>query len=144
MTTPDPGEVPLLQALVAGEHAAVYGYGLLGARLSGALRGAAGDADDRHRLRRDALTAQLQARSAPVPAAQGAYDVAVADEAGALALAVRLEEGVAVLWRDLVAGTDDRGLRRLAVAGLTECAVRAARWREAQGRPPTVALPGQP
>jgi hypothetical protein len=67
--------------------------------------------------------------------------VATADEA--LALAVRLEEGLALRWRDLVGGTDERPLRELAVAGLQECAVRAAQWRRRAGSAPsTVALPG--
>lgn len=141
--TPDPGEVRLLQALLAAEHAAVYGYGVLGARLSGALRELAGDADDAHRLRRDSLAARLRERQAEQPVPAAAYDVAVAGQAQAVALAVTLEQGLSVRWRDLVAGTDDRALRALAVAGLTETAVRAARWRRARAAgPPTVALPG--
>ena len=48
-----------------------------------------------------------------------------------------------VRWRDLVGGTDEAALRRLAIAGLTESAVRAAQWRQVAGiRPVTVALPG--
>jgi hypothetical protein len=71
------------------------------------------------------------------------YDVAVADAPAALQLAVRLEAGLSVRWRDLVAGTDDQALRRLAVAGLQETAVRAAQWRRRAGvTPATVALPG--
>ena len=67
----------------------------------------------------------------------------VATAPDAFALAVRLEEGLAVRWRDLVGGTDDTGLRTVGVAGLTEVAVRAAQWRGALGVvPPTVALPG--
>ena len=61
----------------------------------------------------------------------------------ALALAIRIEEGMALRWRDLVAGTDDRPLRELALAGLRECALRAAQWRRQAGiAPATVALPG--
>jgi hypothetical protein len=67
----------------------------------------------------------------------------VAGRPQALALAVRLEEGLAGRWRDLVGGTDDRDLRRTGVSGLQECAVRAAAWRRLAGRRPgTVALPG--
>lgn len=138
-------EVDLLQSLLAGEHAAVYGYGVLGARLDDALRAAAQAADDAHRARRDELTALLRGRGAQVPVTLAAYDVAVAGTPAALALAVRLEEGLGVRWRDLVGGTDDAGLRRLGVAGLTATAVRAAQWRAALGvQPPTVALPGTP
>jgi hypothetical protein len=135
--------VPLLTVLLEAEHAAVYGYGVLGARLDEQARLLALSAYDSHRARRDQLAARLRERGGdPQPAPPG-YDVAVASAAEALALAVRLEEGLATRWRDLVAGTGERALRELAVAGLQECAVRAAQWRRRAGVvPPTVALPG--
>lgn len=136
-------EVTRLQALLAAEHAAIYGYGVLGARLDDLLRSRAQQADDAHRTCRDTLTRLLRTRGADAPVTQAAYDVAVATQPDALALAVRLEEGLGVRWRDLVGGTDDAILRRLGVAGLTGTAVRAAQWRLSLGvRPPTVALPG--
>lgn len=136
-------ETDLLRALVEAEHAAIYGYGVLGGRLSDPLREAAQRADDAHRARRDQLAVLLQARRAEVPPTQAAYDVAVSRPGAALALAVRLEEGMALRWRDLVGGTDDRTLRKLGVDALTESAVRATQWRRALGRRPgTVALPG--
>lgn len=136
-------EVELLQTLLAAEHAAIYGYGVLGARLADAARELAQQADDAHRARRDSLAELLRNRGAAVPVTMAAYDVAVSGAPEALALAVRLEEGLAVRWRDLVGGTDDAVLRSLGVRGLTETAVRAARWRLAGGlRPGTVALPG--
>lgn len=136
-------EIGLLQTLLAAEHAAVYGYGVLGARLDDALRARAQDAVDAHRARRDELSRVLRSRGAAVPATRAAYDVSVSGPLDALALAVRLEEGLGVRWRDLVGGTDDPNLRRLGVAALTGTAVRAAQWRSALSvRPPTVALPG--
>ena len=135
-------EVDLLSALVAAEHAAVYAYGVLGARLDDADQERARAADDAHRVRRDALADLLRERGAPVPASLPAYDVAARGPDDARELAVRVEEGLALRWRDLVGGTDDAELRRLAVSGLTEAAVRAARWRRSLGRPATVALPG--
>jgi hypothetical protein len=136
-------EVDLLAELLEAAHAAVYGYGVLGARLDEASRRAALAAFDVHRARRDALSAQLRARGAEPEPGLPAYDVEVADAAAARALAVRLEEGMALRWRDLVGGTDDVELRRLALSGLQETAVRAATWRELSGTGPvTVALPG--
>lgn len=136
-------DTDLLAAALQAEHAAVYGYGVLGGRLDDATRDAALTAVDSHRNRRDLLTAALTARRAEVPVTQAAYDVVVADRAGALLLAVRLEEGMAQRWHDLLAGTDDVELRRLALAGLTETAVRATQWRvRARVSPATVALPG--
>jgi hypothetical protein len=136
-------EVDLLAELLEAAHAAVYGYGVLGARLDEAARRAALAAFDVHRARRDALAAQLRARGTEPEPGLPAYDVAVADAPAAVALAVRLEEGMALRWRDLVGGTDDVELRRLALSGLQETAVRAATWRELGGTGPvTVALPG--
>jgi hypothetical protein len=136
-------EVELLAELLQSEHEVVYGYGVLGARLDEQTRRQALAAFDVHRARRDALAAQLRARGVEPEPTEAAYDVAVGDAAGAVALAVRLEEGMALRWRDLVGGTDDDGLRRLALSGLQETAVRAATWRRvAGGGPVTVALPG--
>ncbi len=141
MRSPD---VDLLTVLLEAEHAAVFGYGTLGARLDASTRPAALTAFDAHRARRDSLAARLRERGAPAPVALPAYDVEVADAAGALALAVRLEEGLSARWLDLVRGAAEAPLRALGVAGLTETAVRAASWRRTAGvRPATVALPGQ-
>jgi hypothetical protein len=139
--------VPLLATLLEAEHATVYGYGVLGARLDDAGRDRARTALDSHRARRDQLDRLLRERGAEPEPSEPAYDVDAPTPEAALALAVRLEEGVAVRWRDLVAGTTpeppDAALRSLAVAGLTECAVRAAQWRQVAGTGPiTVALPG--
>ena len=135
--------VPLLTTLLEAEHAAVYGYGVLGARLPDEPRALARSAYDAHRVRRDQLVARLAERGGDPEPPPPAYDVAVATPDEALALAVTLEEGLAVRWRDLVAGTDDRQLRELGLAGLRECALRAAQWRKASGiSPATLALPG--
>lgn len=134
----------LLAELLEAEHAALYGYGVLGARLDDDTRAVAQAAAEAHRSARDRLAELLRAAGAAPPSALPAYDVAVAGPPQALELAVALEEGLSVRWLDLVGGTDDRGLRRLAVDGLTETAVRAASWRELLGRlPTTVALPGR-
>lgn len=135
--------VPLLAELLEAEHAAVYGYGLLGARLAEAARRDAQLAFDGHRGRRDQLVARLREHGADPEPPPPAYDVQVRSAQEALELAVRLEEGLAVRWRDLVGGTDDAPLRSLALAGLQESAIRAAQWRRRAGvSPPTVALPG--
>lgn len=132
-----------LLALVEAEHAAIYAYGVLGARLGDTDRRTALTAYDSHRARRDQVIAALQASGRTAPAPLPAYDVAVATQASALALAVRIEVGLSLRWRDLISDTDERSLRQLAVAGLQETAVRAAQWRKRAGIVPvTVALPG--
>src|SRR3954470_12407637 len=125
-----------LRALVEAEHAAVYGYGVLGARLDDVSPRAALLASDSHRARPDQVSAALRAAGGEVPAPLAAYDVTVATPAEALALAIRIEEDLALRWHDLVGDTDDVALRQLGIAGLQECAVRAAQWRQRAGITP--------
>ena len=133
----------LLSALLAAEHAAVFGYGVLGARLDDATRRTALTAYDSHRARRDQLEGLLRGLGETPPSPAAGYDVATPTRESALALAVRLEEGLSLRWRDLVGGTDDRTLRTLAIGGLQETAVRAATWRVLAGDAAvTLAFPG--
>ncbi len=129
-----------LVGLLEAEHAAIYAYGVLGARLDVGTRRLALSAFDAHRASRDALQGLLAERRLAVPAPAPAYDVTVADRAQALELAVRIEDDLAGRWHDLVA---DPVLRARAVQGLRDSAVRAALWRRAAGqRPWTQAFPG--
>lgn len=137
-------DTDLLMGLLAAEHAAVYAYGVLGARLDEATRTVALQAFDAHRTLRSALTVRLQALGAEPPSPLAAYDVTVANRAQALRLAIEIETRDGVLWRDLVATTLDPTLRPMAVQALVATAVRAARWRKLAGvRPLTEAFPGQ-
>lgn len=136
-------ELRLLEELLEATHAALYGYGVLGARLDAPTRRVAQAAAGAHRGVRDELADLLRDAGAVPPSAQPAYDVAVDGSSQALALAVTLEEGLSVRWLDLVGGTDDVGLRRLGVDELTRAAVRATSWRLLSGGlPATLPLPG--
>ena len=131
-------EITALQTALAGEHAAIYGYGVAGAHLTGSQRRLAVVADATHRARRDQLRDLLQARGAtPVAAAPG-YRLphAVRTPAQARLLAVQLEERLARVWVDAVADLR-RDLRALAARSLQDAATRAAVWRGG-----SVALPG--
>jgi len=128
---------------LAGEHAAIYGYGVLGAHLTGAPLDLARQAEAAHRGRRDALFLRLASASQAAPAAAPAYTLPfqVTDQSTALTLATQIEERTGAVWRAALAGVagDQRGL---ALDALTDCALRAARWRRASGQVPgTVALP---
>jgi hypothetical protein len=137
-------DTDLLVGLLAAEHAAVYAYGVLGARLDEATRDLALRAFDAHRELRSSLTTLLQALGADAPGPLAAYDVSARNRAQALGVAVDLEVKAGVLWRDLVAATEDPALRALGVEGLAESAVRAARWRRVAGlRPLTEPFPGK-
>jgi hypothetical protein len=133
----------LLTELLAAQHQAGYAYGVLGARLPDSTRSLALQALREHRADRDGLEALLRSRGLPVTGPAVAYAVSVASPAQAVALAVRVEDEVGVLWRDLVAVTDDAALRRLGTSGLVACAVRAVPWRRLAKLPLTVALPGE-
>lgn len=133
-------EVEALQSALAAEHAAVYAYGVIGAALDGQEEQLARTAVTAHRARRDRLAVTVRDAGDRPVAAQPAYDlpVPVVDAGSARALAVTVEERLAAVWADVVAGTT--GVRREGAAlALQDVAVRGAAWR---GR--TVAFPGLP
>ncbi|MCX5386020.1 ferritin-like domain-containing protein [Streptomyces sp. NBC_00083] len=126
------------QAALAAEHAAVYGYGALGGRLSGARATEAHEAATAHRSRRDALARTVRDLGGSPVASAAAYALpfAVPDAASALRLAADLEDRVGGVYADLVRSAEG-ALRRDAAAALREAAVRAVRWRGG-----SVAFPG--
>ncbi|MEU2262817.1 DUF4439 domain-containing protein [Streptomyces sp. NPDC019645] len=118
------------QAALAAEHAAVYGYGVVGGRVGEARRAEAMAAYSAHRARRDALERTVRELGGKAVAAQAAYVLpfAVPDAAAAVRLAALLEDRVAGVCSDLVRATGGP-LRQDAAVALREAAVRAARWR---------------
>ena len=135
-----PLAVRALQDALAAEEAASYGYGVVGAHLTGAALAEATADWIAHQRARDALQLSLQARGVqPVPAAV-AYQLPhqVQTPAQASSLAVILEDRVASAYLSLVALTD-QPLRQLGARGVRAAALRGAAWR---GR--TVAFPGLP
>ncbi|WP_233617542.1 MULTISPECIES: ferritin-like domain-containing protein [Actinomadura] len=142
---PVPGRsgAPALQDVLAAEHAAVYGYGVLGGRLAGELRATAKEMWDGHRSRRDAL---LSVMTADPVAAAPAYElpVRITDVRSAALLAAALEDGVVPGYVAL-AGASAPDLRVFAADGALRAAARAARWRARAGAAaPADAFPGLP
>lgn len=131
-------ELQALQAALAAEHAAVYGYGVVGGRIRRERRADAQTAYDAHRARRDALVREVRDMGGrPVAAAAGyALPFPVPDSAAAVRFAAELEDRVAGVYSDLVRACGGERRREAAVA-LREAAVRAARWRGE-----SVAFPG--
>jgi Domain of unknown function (DUF4439) len=134
------------QAALAAEQRAVFGYGLLGPRLSDAADRAAAHVDQAAHALLQAQTAAALAASSQEPdepAADYPDLYPVRDASAARALALRLEEQSAAAWRYLYAtaaaatGPSAATVRRQAQGGLIGSAVRALRWR---GRP--VPFPG--
>lgn len=134
-----------LTAALAAEEAAIYAYGVIGVNVSPADRAEARAAEAAHRARRDVLVSrldQLKASAAPAPAGyQLPFDVT--DRAGALKLAVHVEDGVAQAWRAALPATADAD-RSASLSALTDAAVRATRWRRLAGIAPlTLPFPGR-
>ncbi|MGA5727047.1 ferritin-like domain-containing protein [Streptomyces seoulensis] len=122
-------ELTALQAALAAEHAAVYGYGVVGGRIGAPRQGEARTAYDAHRAARDTLARSVRDLGGDPVAASPAYALpfSVADSSAALRLAAQLEERLAGVYADLVRATT--GSRRTtATASLRESAVRATRW----------------
>jgi hypothetical protein len=129
-----------LQAALAAEQAACYGYGVVGAYLSGSAAARAESDWVAHELARDSLSAAITAAGAdPVPAAV-AYQmpIQVRSAAQAAALAVILEQRVAEAYIGLV-GLTDLTLRALGARQIRDAALRATTWSHA-----TAAFPGLP
>ncbi|MEU2431153.1 MULTISPECIES: ferritin-like domain-containing protein [unclassified Streptomyces] len=118
------------QAALAAEHAAVYGYGVVGGRVAPARRAEATAAYEAHRARRDALERTVRDLGGKPVVADAAYVLPfpVPDAAAAVRLAAVLEDRVAGVYSDLVRAAEGP-LRREAAGALREAAVRAVRWR---------------
>lgn len=133
-----PTAVRALQAALAAEDSAVYGYGVAGAHLSGADRAAALRDWVAHENARDALTGMLTARGGAPVAAAAAYQLPfpVRNAPGAVSLAAFMEDRLAAVYLDLVA-LSDPALRAFGAAAVRTAALRAATWRGS-----TLAFPG--
>jgi hypothetical protein len=128
-------EVAALQGALAAEHAAVYGYGVVGAVLAGSGKPEAADAARAradwlaHQLARDSLEATLTKLGATPVAASAAYRLPfpVTSAESALRLAATLENGVTRAYLGVVA-VSDPVLRSFGARGMQTAAGRAAGW----------------
>ncbi len=133
-------KIAALQTALAAEHAAGYGYGVVGARSPKASRTTARSAYDAHRARRDELSRLIVARHSRPAAAAPSYTLPfpVRDETDARRLAIYLEEGTAASYANLVS-TSEGELRAFAARALLQAAIRASEWRRA-----SIPFPGLP
>jgi hypothetical protein len=130
--------VTALQAALAAENAAIFGYGVAGAHLTGSAQATAGQDWTGHNQSRDTLAAMISGRGAVPVAAQASYRLPfrVHETATAMALAAYLEDGVTQAYLGLVAVSDQR-LRQFGAIAVQAAAQRAASWRGS-----TQAFPG--
>lgn len=132
--------VSALQGALAAEHAAVYGYGVAGAMLTGAALAQARAGWTAHQVARDTLEAMLTRLGVTPVAASPAYQLpfAVTGPASARELAAALENGVTRAYLALVA-VNDPALRTFGAEAMQISANRATAWSGI-----TVAFPGMP
>jgi hypothetical protein len=147
-TAPDPDTVtvevgPVVDVMndtLAGEHAAIYAYGVIGGRLDYGSRPVrdATAAWEIHRERRIGLTALVEAGGETPVAAEPGYKLPndIDDVAAARTVAQVVEGRCAVLYATLAA-TATGEVRAYAVDALIDAAVRGYDWGA-----PTSALPG--
>jgi hypothetical protein len=132
--------ITALQDALAAEHAAVYGYGVVGAMLAGTELADARADWTVHQYARDTLVSMLTKLGATPVAASPAYRLpfAVTNAQSAVRLAVTVENGVTRAYLGLVA-TSNPALRAFAAQAMQASANRAAAWSGT-----TVAFPGMP
>ena len=132
--------VGALQAVLAAENAAVYGYGLAGAQLTGSRYTTAQQDWNLHRAARATVSSMITQRGGtPAPAAAAYRPPFAVNSAGsARALAALLEDGLVRAYLGLVA-LDDQALRTFGAGQMQSAAIRAAFWRGS-----TIAFPGLP
>ncbi|MCP3758663.1 ferritin-like domain-containing protein [Streptomyces sp. TBY4] len=118
------------QAALAAEHAAAYGYGVIGARTAAARSAEAREAYGDHLARRDALARTVRELGGSPRPSEAAYTLpfTVRTPADAQRLAAGIEDRVAGAYSDLVRAAEGP-LRREAADALSASALRAARWR---------------
>ncbi|WP_328301096.1 ferritin-like domain-containing protein [Streptomyces sp. NBC_00435] len=132
--TPEPSPAGRIleaaQSALAAEHAAAYGYGVIGARAAAARSAEAREAYAGHLARRDALARTVRDLGGSPRPSEAAYTLpfAVRTPADAERLAAGIEDRVAGAYSDLVRVAEGQ-LRREAADALSAAAVRAARWR---------------
>ncbi len=153
MTSPNTQSTGL-EPLLAGEHAAVYGYGAAGAVLvslsaPGVLISTVRSSYDAHRESRDALTEAIVAAGATPPAALPAYDVPfpLSDVAAVVRFLAGIEDRLCTAAATATGATNTASHRLLAVGVLEAAAVRALQLRLLGGATPAKAvipLPGLP
>ena len=126
---PASATIAALQAALAAEQAASYGYGVVGSHLTGPRFAAASADCVAHERARDRLTGMIAARGGqPLPAA-ATYQLPnpVHTAGAARTLAITLERQVTAAYLGLVT-VRDPALHTFAAINMRDCAVRSARW----------------
>jgi hypothetical protein len=144
--------VAALQAALATEHAVIYGYGVVAARLRAHQPSYRVDRTDalrrlgEHQRRRDTLARLVRAGGGRPVAADPAYGlpIPVSDVQAAVDLGSTLEAATAGCWWDVIAASGpDTAERRLGVTALADATAWVQRWAYGGSTHLVPALPGQ-
>jgi len=129
-----------LQAALAAEEAAVYGYGVIGAQLSGGSRDRAAASMAEHQARERLLQQRISAAAATPAVAAPGYELPfpVDGQASAVRLAALLEDRLAAVYANGVQATAGP-LRGALASALQRSALDALAWGGAGS-----AFPGLP
>lgn len=141
------GLLDAAQAALAGEHACIYGYGVVGAHLDGERYDAARRDLAVHEERRGQLRRLLLAAGAEPAAALPAYTLPFPVEDGKTAreLAGVLEERLMAVYVDVIGAGAGPGIREFSADAVVDAAVRAAGWgAAATAFPGLTGRPGAP
>lgn len=142
-------QLDALGQVLASEHATIWAYGEIGAKVSADLLARVTAADNRHRAMRGTIEDLIRSLGGePVPSEPGySLPTLLTDDASALGLAVQLEDAMAQQWRYCIGaeGPVDAVFRQLCLDGLGSAASASLGWRRALD--PTAlpqAFPGMP
>ncbi|WP_113702822.1 ferritin-like domain-containing protein [Nonomuraea lactucae] len=135
------GDAGRLGKALAAEHAAVFAYGLIGARTTGRLRMEAARAFEAHRARRDQLRSLITSRGGRPVEPEPSYSLPVVPStpAEAVRLAVHVETGMTAAYLELAA-CDDPALRKYAALAMQESVTRSYSFQPSIA----TAFPGMP
>jgi len=123
------GYVDSLQAALAGEHAAVWAFPVIAAKVE-SLRTEALASRALHRLDRERLVAQIVSAGATPVGSEASYTLPfpVTDSASARKLAALIENRLAGLYADVVGQAPEPAGRTTAARSAATAATRAAQW----------------
>lgn len=122
-------EVGALQKALRAEHAAVYGYGYIGARSRGGERDRAARHLDAHRAQRDTVREELVELDATPAPPEAAYTLPDSDGREELAgFARRMENTSAQAYLEVAGAAESGPVRESAAEALQAATVRALEW----------------
>ncbi|MEI6231036.1 MAG: ferritin-like domain-containing protein [Actinomycetes bacterium] len=121
--------IDALNIVLAGEYAAIYAYGVIGAHLKGAEETRALTVMAGHRQKRDQLRAKIIAGGGTPVAAAAIYDLPaeVSTSTQARELAALVEDRLSGQWAGVAAASIDAD-RATAALVAVECSVRSTSW----------------